>query len=67
MAGRKKNKGDIPRDKIIETALDLFAFKGFDGTSMRDVANSIGISISNIYHYFGNKEGLILAVLDDST
>jgi AcrR family transcriptional regulator len=43
------------RDKILEASLDLFAAKGFRGTSIRDIANAVGISISNIYHYFGNK------------
>ena len=61
-----KKKGSILKDKIINIAVDLFAAKGFKGTSIRDIANPIGISISTIYHYFGNKEGLILAVMQHS-
>ena len=54
------------QSKLIEVAIDLFASKGFRGTSIRDIANSMGMSISNIYHYFGSKEGLLLAILQHS-
>lgn len=49
--------------RIIRVAIDLFSHKGFKGTSIRDIAHAMGMSISNIYHYFGNKEGLWLAIL----
>jgi AcrR family transcriptional regulator len=55
------------RDKLLKTAIDLFAAKGFKGTSIRDIAQAMGMSISNIYHYFGSKEGLLLAVLEESS
>ncbi|MBI5585354.1 MAG: TetR/AcrR family transcriptional regulator [Deltaproteobacteria bacterium] len=55
------------KDKLIKTAIDLFAAKGFKGTSIRDIAQAMGMSISNIYHYFGSKEGLLLAVLEESS
>jgi AcrR family transcriptional regulator len=55
------------RDKIIQIAIDLFSSKGFKGTSIRDIAHAMGMSISNIYHYFGNKEGLWLAILEYSS
>lgn len=51
------------KEKVIRCAIDLFATKGFRGTSIRDIANAMGMSISNIYHYFGSKEGLLLAIL----
>ncbi len=57
----------ISRDKLIEAAIDLFSTKGFRGASIRNIADAMGMSISNIYHYFGNKEGLLLAILDNST
>lgn len=55
------------KEKLIQTAIDLFSTRGFRGTSIRDIAQAMGMSISNIYHYFGNKEGLLLAVLEQST
>ena len=54
------------KDQVIKAAIDLFSTKGFNGTSIRAIANSMGMSISNIYHYFGNKEGLMLAILEQS-
>ncbi len=58
-----------PRDtqaKLLDVAIDLFASKGFKGASIRDIANAMGMSISNIYHYFGSKEGLLLSILQHS-
>lgn len=52
------------REKVIKASIDLFAAKGFRGTSIRDIAGAIGMSISNIYHYFGSKEGLLPAILE---
>lgn len=45
-------------DMILETALRLFVKKGFDGTSINDIANLAGINKSLIYHHFSNKESL---------
>ncbi len=46
------------REELLQAALDLFSENGFKGTSIRDIANSLGVSVSVIYHYFQNKEGL---------
>lgn len=55
------------REQVIKAAIDLFSTKGFNGTSIRAIASAMGMSISNIYHYFVNKEGLILAILEQSS
>ena len=68
MNGRMRMaKYDQTREYIIKKAIDLFAARGFRGSSIRDIANLTNMSISNIYHYFGNKEGLMLAVLEYTT
>ena len=54
------------KEKLLCAAIELFAIRGFTGTSIRDIARKMGMSISNIYHYFGNKEGLLLAILQTS-
>lgn len=54
------------REELLQTAVDLFAAKGFKGTSIRDIASTLGVSVSVIYHYFENKEGLWSAILDYS-
>jgi len=55
------------REQVIKAAIDLFSTKGFNGTSIRAIANAMGMSISNIYHYFVSKEGLMLAILEQSS
>lgn len=54
------------REALLETALQFFSERGFKGTSIRDIANALEISVSNIYHYFGSKEGLWLAIMEYS-
>ena len=65
MAESLRRNVDV-REKIIDTAIDLFSARGFRGTSIRDIANASGLHMSNIYHYFGSKEGLMQALLQKS-
>jgi AcrR family transcriptional regulator len=50
--------------QIIETAERLFADKGFDGTSVRDIADEAGINVAMISYYFGSKEKLMEAIFE---
>lgn len=54
------------RDELLEVAIELFAERGFVGTSIRDIAKAVGRSVSNVYHYFDSKEALWLAILEYS-
>lgn len=45
--------------KILQTAEQLFADKGFDGTSVRDIADKAGVNVAMISYYFGSKEKLL--------
>lgn len=49
--------------EIIAIAETLFAEKGFDGTSIRDIAKAADINIAMISYYFGSKEKLLEAVV----
>ena len=51
------------RDKIVETATNLFRFFGYDGTSIDRLIKAAGVSKSNFYYYFESKEELGLEVL----
>lgn len=55
------------RARLVQTAAALFAEKGFDGVSTRDIATAAQVNISLISYYFNGKEGLYLAVLEDFT
>lgn len=52
---------------IINTAQKLFAVTGFDGTSVRDIANAAGVNVAMISYYFGSKEKLMEAVFEQKT
>lgn len=47
---------------ILQAALQCFLAKGFHQTSMRDIAQSAGVSLGNLYNHFPGKEAIILAV-----
>src|SRR5215212_12065912 len=53
------------REQILETALGLFAERGFDGTSTRQIAKEVGIAEGLIFHYFPTKARLLTAILED--
>ncbi|MBI4483032.1 MAG: TetR/AcrR family transcriptional regulator [Acidobacteria bacterium] len=46
-------------EKILRDAAALFADKGYDGTSMRDIARRTRMSMAGLYHYFGAKSDLL--------
>jgi AcrR family transcriptional regulator len=50
--------------QIIEIAERLFAERGFDGTSVRDIAHEAEVNIAMISYYFGSKEKLMEALLE---
>jgi len=56
-------KGEKARQRLLETAIKLFAEKGFSGTSLDEIVNAAAINKRMIYHYFGNKEKLYQNVL----
>lgn len=49
------------RERILLVALSAFRKKGFDGTTMRDVAKAAGMSLGAAYYYFPSKEALVHA------
>jgi AcrR family transcriptional regulator len=53
--------------QILAAAARLFASKGFEGTSMRDIAVACGISKSLLYHHFSNKDEIYSRVAVGST
>ncbi len=63
MARPKNADGQRTRQAILDAALDLFAEKGFFGTSLRDVATAVGVRESALYNYFAGKDALFDALL----
>ena len=52
-------KGEQTRNTILESALQLFREKGFDATTMRDVAAQARVALGAAYYYFPSKEAII--------
>ena len=50
------------RERILDVALDLFTDQGFDGTSMREIAERLQISKPAIYYHFASKEEILMAL-----
>src|ERR1035437_2704521 len=53
------------RENLIAIATPLFAQKGFNGVSVRELAKAAAVNLSMISYYFGGKEGLYAAVLNE--
>jgi AcrR family transcriptional regulator len=51
------------RDRLLASGTALFAEKGFDGVSVREICKHAHTSMNMIHHYFGNKEGLLREVV----
>ena len=54
--------GASTRERILDVALDLFTDQGFDGTSMREIAERLHISKAAIYYHFASKEEILMAL-----
>lgn len=52
------------RKQMIETAVKLFVDKGFDNTTMSEIAQQCGMSKGSLYNYVGSKEDLIFLIQD---
>jgi AcrR family transcriptional regulator len=57
-------KSEETRERILEAALKLFHDRGFDSTTMRDIAARAGMAIGAAYYYFDSKDAIVLAFYD---
>lgn len=67
-ATKPKRQGRPPtienaRDRILDDAARLFARDGYDGTSLGELAASVGVTKAAIYHYFPNKQEIYEAII----
>lgn len=54
------------RSRCLGAALELMAVKGFNGTSMRDIAGAADTSLSNLYNHFSSKSDVLVALLREA-
>lgn len=53
------------RDQIKRVAAKLFVERGVGGTSVRDIADGVGLLSGSLYHHFSSKDAIAFAILDD--
>ena len=63
-APRARMTGAQRRLQLIEVARGLFAERGFEGTSIEEIAQRAGVSKPIVYEHFGGKEGLYAVIVD---
>jgi AcrR family transcriptional regulator len=51
------------RARILDTALELFSEQGFDGTTLKQIADRLGVTKAALYYHFRSKEDLLLALV----
>jgi AcrR family transcriptional regulator len=60
MARPPRSQGAETRERILDVAQELFTFHGYDKTSLRDIAERLGITKAALYYYFERKEDILL-------
>ena len=63
--GRRRRDPDASRQRILAAATEEFATKGFGEARVDEIAQRAGINKRMLYHYFGNKDELFQAVLEE--
>ena len=54
------------KEKILDAALTLFAENGYDGTSVEEIANIVGIKAPSLYKHYKGKEDILNALIDSA-
>jgi AcrR family transcriptional regulator len=58
---RLTSRAEDTRRKIYDAAMELFRAKGFEQTTMRDIAAKAGVALGGAYYYFSSKDAIVLA------
>jgi AcrR family transcriptional regulator len=61
----RQKRSQAKRERLKEAALSLFGEKGYDGTSIEDVAREAQVAVGGFYQHFRSKRQLLLALMDD--
>ena len=59
-----RERYDRRRQEVVYEAAKAFARQGYDTTSMQELAAAMGLATGALYHYFGSKEQLLMAICD---
>ncbi len=58
-------QGTAARDRLYTTAIGLIARRGYEATTLREIAGEAGVSVGLLYRYFPSKQAVIVALYDE--
>jgi TetR/AcrR family transcriptional regulator, cholesterol catabolism regulator len=64
VAGRPSKADEVRRD-VLDGAADIFSRRGYRATSMAEIAAAVGLSKPTMYHYFRNKEEILVRLYEE--
>lgn len=67
MARTAGSVGEATRQQILDAALQMFVEQGYDGTSIRDLSERLGMTKGSLYYHFSSKEKILHALVDPLT
>ena len=62
-----KNGNDNRRGELVRAAAQLFREKGFEATTIRDIAGAVGMQSGSPFYHFANKHELLMAVMKEDS
>ena len=67
MTTKRTLQAEQTRQAVLDTARRLFAERGYDATSLQEIADAMGVRKANVYYYFKTKSALLEALLGSFT
>ncbi len=64
---QRRKSGAARKREFLEVALCLFSEQGYDGTTIQDIIDAVGVSKGTFYHYFGSKQDVVEELARDLT
>lgn len=64
--GKRAAEPTIPRDRILHAAARLFRERGYQGTTVRDIAEAVGILSGSLFYHFRSKEEILLEIMREA-
>src|SRR5215468_6374335 len=65
VSGEGHDHGRDTRSRLRELALELFAEQGYEKTSLREIAERLGVTKAALYYYFRSKEDIVRSLVED--
>ncbi len=62
---RRRMVPDVRREQILEQAICLIGHQGYNGVTVQELARQCGLTNGGLLHYFGSKEQLLIAILEE--